>query len=127
MIGGYVMPDLSRNITHLRWLLKLIDFRATDEFSWGSVALTILYQEICGTTPPTKAKIRGCVSLLQSWAQFHFPFLRPRVDHLYTFLLITSYAGISTALEDIRFLLDRRSEAQDSKIRAVILMNSFKI
>ncbi|MBA0672887.1 hypothetical protein Goklo_024113 [Gossypium klotzschianum] len=39
MIGGYLMPDLSRNLVHLRWLLKLVDFRATGDFSWGSVVL----------------------------------------------------------------------------------------
>ncbi|MBA0631572.1 hypothetical protein Godav_000432 [Gossypium davidsonii] len=33
MIRGYLMPDLSRNLVHLRWLLKLVDFRAADEFS----------------------------------------------------------------------------------------------
>ncbi|KAG8494304.1 hypothetical protein CXB51_011621 [Gossypium anomalum] len=32
MIGGYLMPDLSRNIVHLRWLLKLVDFRVASEF-----------------------------------------------------------------------------------------------
>ncbi|KAG8493069.1 hypothetical protein CXB51_010377 [Gossypium anomalum] len=36
MIGGYLMPDLSRNRIHLRWLLKLIDFRAA-----GMVSLSI--------------------------------------------------------------------------------------
>ncbi|KAG8498419.1 hypothetical protein CXB51_007341 [Gossypium anomalum] len=33
MIGGYLMPDLSQNLVHLRWLLKLVDFRAASEFS----------------------------------------------------------------------------------------------
>ncbi|MBA0748229.1 hypothetical protein Gogos_005074, partial [Gossypium gossypioides] len=33
MIGGYLMPDLSRNLVHLRWLLKLVDFRAADKLS----------------------------------------------------------------------------------------------
>ncbi|MBA0638089.1 hypothetical protein Godav_028998 [Gossypium davidsonii] len=33
MIRGYLMPDLSRNLVHLRWLLKLVDFRAVSEFS----------------------------------------------------------------------------------------------
>ncbi|MFQ6634636.1 hypothetical protein Gotur_010131 [Gossypium turneri] len=57
MIGGYLMPDLSRNLVHL-------------------------------------SQNRGCLSLLQSWAQFRFPFLRPRVNHdPYTFLLITSFNG----------------------------------
>ncbi|MBA0616759.1 hypothetical protein Godav_026252, partial [Gossypium davidsonii] len=51
------MPDLSQNLTHLRWMLKLIDFKATEEFSWGFVALITLYREMCGATPPTKAKI----------------------------------------------------------------------
>ncbi|MBA0621854.1 hypothetical protein Godav_007441 [Gossypium davidsonii] len=108
MIRGYLMSDLSRNLVHLR------------------------------ATPPTKAKIKGCLSLLQSWAQFLFPFLLPQVDHPHTFPLITrwnhltSYVGIPTALEDIRLLLNQRSEAQfqwtpyeDPKIRAVILDEFF--
>ncbi|MBA0805150.1 hypothetical protein Gohar_004690, partial [Gossypium harknessii] len=33
MIGGYLMLDLSRNLIHLRWLLKLVDFRAARKFS----------------------------------------------------------------------------------------------
>ncbi|MBA0859376.1 hypothetical protein Goshw_006210 [Gossypium schwendimanii] len=32
MIGGYLMPDLSRNLVHLRWLLKLVDFRVVEPF-----------------------------------------------------------------------------------------------
>ncbi|MBA0664116.1 hypothetical protein Goklo_004168, partial [Gossypium klotzschianum] len=59
MIGGYLMSDLSRNLVHLRWLLKLVDFRAADKFSWESAVLATLYQELCGATPPNKAKIRG--------------------------------------------------------------------
>ncbi|MBA0861968.1 hypothetical protein Goshw_003100 [Gossypium schwendimanii] len=35
---------------------------------------------MCGATPPNKTKIRGCLSLLQSWAQFYFPFLHPREE-----------------------------------------------
>ncbi|MFQ6663172.1 hypothetical protein Gotur_030792 [Gossypium turneri] len=83
------MPDLSRNLVHLRWLLKLVDFRAAGEFSWGSAVLATLYPEMSGATRPNKVKIGGCLSLLQSWARFRFPFLRHRVDHPYTFLLIT--------------------------------------
>ncbi|KAG8472972.1 hypothetical protein CXB51_034896 [Gossypium anomalum] len=103
-------------------------------FSWGSAVLATLYREMCGATRPNKAKIGGCLSLLQSWARFGFPFLRPRVDHPYTFPLITrwnhsaSYARLPTCLEDIRLLLEQRSEAQfqwtpyeDPTIRAVIL------
>ncbi|KAG8486536.1 hypothetical protein CXB51_020002 [Gossypium anomalum] len=63
MIGGYLMPDLSRNLVQLRWLLKLVDFRAAGELSWGSAVLATLYKEMCGATRPNKAKIGGTVSL----------------------------------------------------------------
>ncbi|MBA0858080.1 hypothetical protein Goshw_021201 [Gossypium schwendimanii] len=33
MIQSYLMPDLSRNLVYLRWLLKLFYFKAADEFS----------------------------------------------------------------------------------------------
>ncbi|MBA0779590.1 hypothetical protein Gotri_003834 [Gossypium trilobum] len=58
MIRAYVTPDLLRNLIHLRWLLKLIDFRVAGEFSWGSTVLATLYREMYETTPPNKAKIR---------------------------------------------------------------------
>ncbi|MBA0630838.1 hypothetical protein Godav_002894 [Gossypium davidsonii] len=81
MIRGYLMSNLSRNLVHLMWLLKLVDFRAAGQLSWGSAVLATLYREICRAKPPNKAKIRSCLSLLQSWAQFHFSFLRHRVNH----------------------------------------------
>ncbi|KAH1122388.1 hypothetical protein J1N35_005548 [Gossypium stocksii] len=78
----------------------------------------MLYKEMYGATQPNKAKIGGCLSLLQSWARLRFPFLHPRVDHPYAFPLITrwnhsaSYVRIPTSLEDIWLLLDQRLEAQ---------------
>ncbi|MBA0851701.1 hypothetical protein Goshw_024590 [Gossypium schwendimanii] len=33
MIGGCLMTNLSRNLVHLRWLLKLVGFRAASELS----------------------------------------------------------------------------------------------
>ncbi|KAK5840523.1 hypothetical protein PVK06_009425 [Gossypium arboreum] len=46
MIGGYLMPNLSRNLVHLRWLLKLVDFRVASELSWESAVLATLYREM---------------------------------------------------------------------------------
>ncbi|MFQ6637037.1 hypothetical protein Gotur_012885 [Gossypium turneri] len=89
IIGGYLMPDTSRSRVHLRWLLKLVDFRGAGELSWGSAVLATLYRKMYGATRPRRANIGGCLSLLQSWAQFRFPFLRPRVNHPYTFPLVT--------------------------------------
>ncbi|MBA0875777.1 hypothetical protein Goshw_006946 [Gossypium schwendimanii] len=51
---------------------------------------------MCGATPPNKAKIKGYLSLLQSWFRWNHS---------------ASYIGIPTALEDIRLLLDQRLEA----------------
>ncbi|KAK5845638.1 hypothetical protein PVK06_001837 [Gossypium arboreum] len=65
MIRGYLMPDLSRTLVHLRWLLKLVDFRVVDEFSWRSTMLATLYREMCGATPPNKAKIEGCTRQIE--------------------------------------------------------------
>ncbi|MBA0788204.1 hypothetical protein Gotri_028155, partial [Gossypium trilobum] len=67
MIGGYLMSNLLQSLVHLRWLLKLVDFRAAGELSWGSAVLSTLYREMCEATSPNKSKIGGCLSLLQSW------------------------------------------------------------
>ncbi|MBA0772405.1 hypothetical protein Gotri_007788 [Gossypium trilobum] len=56
MIGGYLMPELSRNLVHLRWLLKLVDFRAARKFSWGSAVLATFYKEMCGRRHQLKPK-----------------------------------------------------------------------
>ncbi|MFQ6625282.1 hypothetical protein Gotur_005419, partial [Gossypium turneri] len=88
----------------------ILEIIGAGEFSWGSTVLATLYREMCGATRLNKAKIRGCLSLLQSWAQFRFPFLRPRMDYPYTFPLITrwnhsaSYVRLPTSLEDIGLL-----------------------
>ncbi|MFQ6670239.1 hypothetical protein Gotur_035242 [Gossypium turneri] len=34
--------------------------------NWGSAILATLYLGMCEATPQNKAKIRGCLSLLQS-------------------------------------------------------------
>ncbi|MBA0788206.1 hypothetical protein Gotri_028155 [Gossypium trilobum] len=43
MIGGYLMSNLLQSLVHLRWLLKLVDFRAAGELSWGSAVLSTLW------------------------------------------------------------------------------------
>ncbi|MBA0611532.1 hypothetical protein Godav_012211 [Gossypium davidsonii] len=35
IIEGLLMSDKSQNLVHLRWLLKLVDFREANELSWG--------------------------------------------------------------------------------------------
>ncbi|KAK5844360.1 hypothetical protein PVK06_000496 [Gossypium arboreum] len=88
LIGGLLMPDKSRNLVHLRWLLLLADLKEAGRLSWGSAVLATLYREMCRATQPEKAKISGCMLLLQSWAWYRLPFLRPRVDLPYEFPLV---------------------------------------
>ncbi|KAG8491495.1 hypothetical protein CXB51_014681 [Gossypium anomalum] len=109
MIGGYLMTDLSRNRVHLRWLLKLVDFRALGEFSWGSVVLATLYREMCRATRPNKAKIGGTILLSIFTSSSEPPIYIPTDNENH----LASYVGIPTSLEDIRLLLDQLSEAQD--------------
>ncbi|MBA0730693.1 hypothetical protein Golax_020508, partial [Gossypium laxum] len=78
IIEGMLMPNKSRNLIHLRWLLKLVNFRGASELNWGSAVLATLYREMCQATQPEKIKIVGCLLLLQSWAQYRFPTLRPQ-------------------------------------------------
>ncbi|MBA0626191.1 hypothetical protein Godav_003902 [Gossypium davidsonii] len=56
---------------------------------------------MCRATLLNKAKIRGFLSLLQSWAQFRFLFLRHRVNHPYIFSLFDELCWNTYALEDI--------------------------
>ncbi|KAH1130906.1 hypothetical protein J1N35_002284 [Gossypium stocksii] len=112
IIGGYLMPDLSRNLVHLGWLLKLIDFRAAGELSWGSAVLATLYREMCGATILNKAKIGGCLSVLQSWTRYRLPFLRHRVNHPHTFPLIMRWNHSASYFQWTPY--------EDPAIRAVI-------
>ncbi|XP_052878956.1 protein MAINTENANCE OF MERISTEMS-like [Gossypium arboreum] len=73
VIGGYLMSDLSRNLVHLRWLLKLVDFRVAGEFSWGSTVLATLYREMCGATRLNKAKIGDIRLLLEQQSEAQVP------------------------------------------------------
>ncbi|KAH1129487.1 hypothetical protein J1N35_000865 [Gossypium stocksii] len=69
LIKGIIMPNKSRNFVHLRWLLKLVNFREVGELSWESTVLATLYQEMCRAMQPRKIKIGGCFLLLQSLAR----------------------------------------------------------
>ncbi|MBA0642775.1 hypothetical protein Goklo_027116 [Gossypium klotzschianum] len=46
VIGGILMPNKSLNLVHLRWLLKLVNFKGAGELSWGSTMLATLYREM---------------------------------------------------------------------------------
>ncbi|MBA0634135.1 hypothetical protein Godav_029371 [Gossypium davidsonii] len=56
LIGGYLMPDLSRNIVHLRWLLKLVNFTAVGKFSLGSAVLATYTGRCVGQHHQIKSK-----------------------------------------------------------------------
>lgn len=74
------MPDKSRNKVHLIWLRHLRDFRESASLSWGSAVLAFLFRELCKNVDPEKHVIGGCLLLLQSWAWFRMPYLRPSLN-----------------------------------------------
>ncbi|MBA0777879.1 hypothetical protein Gotri_005841 [Gossypium trilobum] len=117
-IGGILMSDKSQNLVHLRWLLKLVNFREAHELNWGSTVLATLYWEMCWATQPRKIKIGGFMLLLQSLARYRLPFLHPEANYCYTFPLVTrwnhrpSYARVPKEMRDIQLLLDQQSEAE---------------
>ncbi|MBA0786404.1 hypothetical protein Gotri_027220 [Gossypium trilobum] len=86
MIGGYLMSDLSRNLIHLMWLQKLVDFRAVGEFSWRSAMLATLYWETCKFewTPYEDSAIRAIIP-----DEF---FQNPNIWHVK--VLLVSYATV---------------------------------
>ncbi|KAH1098469.1 hypothetical protein J1N35_015390 [Gossypium stocksii] len=129
MIGGYLMPDLSRNLVHLRWLLKPVGFRAVSDLSWGSTVLATLYREIQNRRLPITTTIMGLVSLSIFTSSNEPPIYIPthnevKQNHP------TNYVRIPTALKAIRLLLDQRLEAQtpyeDPVMRVVILEEFFQ-
>ncbi|KAG8486607.1 hypothetical protein CXB51_020114 [Gossypium anomalum] len=96
LIGGILIPDKSRNLVYVKWLLHLIDFSEYAKLSWVSVVLSMLYRELCRATQLDNMSIGGCLLLLHSWAWWRIPFLRPRVIDPYTFPLFEwmSYNGL---------------------------------
>ncbi|MBA0607789.1 hypothetical protein Godav_020053 [Gossypium davidsonii] len=70
VIGGILMPNKSLNLVHLRWLLKLVNFKGAGELSWGSTMLATLYREMCQAMKSEKFKISGCLLLLHSWFEW---------------------------------------------------------
>ncbi|KAL4355562.1 hypothetical protein GQ457_06G007480 [Hibiscus cannabinus] len=118
VIGGILMPDKSRNKVHLMWLRHLRVFSDAGKFSWGSAVLAFLFRELCKTTDPSKHVIGGCLLLLQSWAWFRMPFIRPTLHQPtpYIFPLILrwtgplSHVGLPDCQRDFRLLIDKNDE-----------------
>ncbi|KAL4378272.1 hypothetical protein GQ457_02G033310 [Hibiscus cannabinus] len=118
VIGGILMPDKSRNKVHLMWLRHLRDFSEAEKFSWGSTVLAYLFRDLCKATDPGKHAIGGCLLLLQSWAWFRMPFLRPTLQQPtpYVFPLIRrwssplTHVGLPDCQRNFRLLIDKIDE-----------------
>jgi len=74
LIRGVLMSDKTGNKVHLMYLNYLTNLRRTKRYSWGSTCLAVLYREMCRATDGRVRTLRGCASLLQSWAWFQMPF-----------------------------------------------------
>ncbi|KAG8486200.1 hypothetical protein CXB51_019501 [Gossypium anomalum] len=107
IIGGYLMPNLSQNLVHLRWLLKYIDFRVASELSWGLPC----WQHCTG-------RCAGRLNQIKPKSEVAYHYYNHGWNHS------VSYVGIPTTFEDIRLLLNQRLEVhtpyEDPTIQAVI-------
>ncbi|MFQ6671314.1 hypothetical protein Gotur_035899 [Gossypium turneri] len=119
IVEGILMPDKSQNLVHLRWLLKLVNFRGAGELSWGSAVLATLYREMCRAIKPEKIKIGD------SFYYYNHEF--GTAFHFYVLDMPPSHVGLPIELKDIQLLLDQRSEVDfewtsydDSTIREII-------
>ncbi|KAH1091182.1 hypothetical protein J1N35_018439 [Gossypium stocksii] len=98
--------DDSTEVERIRYAQAyILEMIGAGELCWGSTMLATLYREMCRTTPPNKAKIGGGI------------IRRVMLEYL--------------PLEDIRLLLDQRSEFQwtpyeDPTIRVVIMEEFFQ-
>ncbi|KAL4279849.1 hypothetical protein GQ457_03G026320 [Hibiscus cannabinus] len=118
VIGGILMSDKSRNKVHLMWLRHLRVLSDVGKFSWGSAVLAYLFRELCKEIDPSKHVIGGCLLLLQSWAWFRMPFIRPTLHQPtpYIFPLIRrwiaplSHVGLPDCQRDFRLLIDKNDE-----------------
>ncbi|MBA0734172.1 hypothetical protein Gogos_018115, partial [Gossypium gossypioides] len=100
--GAVVVPgkeDLRETLLG-KWLLRLVDFKECGQLSWGLAVLATLYQELYRATELNKLSIGGCLLLLQSWAWWRLPFLRPQVDTPYTFPLVEPWAEVCRTTEE---------------------------
>ena len=77
LIGGFLMADASAARVSLKWLPLLRDFGELGTLSWGSAVLANLYRQLCRGVKHTTCNIAGCLALLQSWAWYRIPRLRP--------------------------------------------------
>ncbi|XP_039123408.1 serine/threonine-protein phosphatase 7 long form homolog [Dioscorea cayenensis subsp. rotundata] len=68
LIGCVLMPDMSQNRVHLKWLPLLRDFTDAGKYSWGSACLATLYRSLCRASNKDMKNISGSIILLQSWA-----------------------------------------------------------
>ncbi|GMI75457.1 MAIN-LIKE 3 [Hibiscus trionum] len=117
IIGGILVADKTRNKVHMLWLRHLRDFEVAGKLSWGSAVLAFLYRELCRATSVDRHDIGGCLLLLQAWAWFRMPFLRPDlsapVDYSYPLCLrwfhALSHVGIPTMMHSIRQDIDKKS------------------
>ncbi|KAH1055942.1 hypothetical protein J1N35_034007 [Gossypium stocksii] len=116
IIGGILLPDKSRSLVHLRWMLKLVNFKEVGELSWGYAVLATFYREMCWVAQPRKIKISGCMLLLQSWARYRLPFyvLKQTPTHSHLWNHGRSCARLMKEVRDIQLLLDQRSKEEES-------------
>ncbi|XP_057744160.1 serine/threonine-protein phosphatase 7 long form homolog [Arachis stenosperma] len=105
LIGGFLFPDQSNTRVHLRWLPLLEDLDQCGQLSWGSAVLAFLYRMLCRGTCYTQHNMRGCMSLLLSWAYHRIPSCRPQGFDQRRFPLVERWVGYEQRNDSEEFRL----------------------
>ncbi|XP_039122069.1 protein MAIN-LIKE 2-like [Dioscorea cayenensis subsp. rotundata] len=87
LIGCVLMPDMSQNRVHLKWLPLLRDFTEAGRYSWGSACLATLYRSLCRASNKDMKNISGYMILLQSWSWYRISSISPRTRGIVSFPL----------------------------------------
>ncbi|XP_039128930.1 protein MAIN-LIKE 1-like [Dioscorea cayenensis subsp. rotundata] len=86
LIGCVLMPDMSQNRVHLKWLPLLRYFTEAGRYSWGSACVATLYRSLCHASNKDLKNISGSMILLQSWAWYRISSISPRTRAIWATL-----------------------------------------
>lgn len=73
LLGGTIFADRSGVHVNLMYLPLLEDFAIAGQYSWGSAAFAVLYNNLCHGSTTGSKNVGGAFILLQVWAWERFP------------------------------------------------------
>ncbi|RYR29879.1 hypothetical protein Ahy_B01g054475 [Arachis hypogaea] len=98
LLGTQLFGDKSGTRLHIRWLPYVARLEDMGGYSWGSAALSWLYQCMSHVANRNVVMLAGPLQLLQSWIFWRFPGFRPAGYDTFGWPLASSSLGYRIAL-----------------------------